>query len=73
MVDNIEDLEEALTDLLGDNFQIDVDNDGQLIIYSGLRESEDGELEEFISEDDMEEDLDIDPDQEALELEGDEE
>lgn len=70
---NIEDFEEALTDLIGDNFQIDVDNDGQLIIYTGLKEDEDGELVEYVSDEDMEEDPDIDGDTEPLDLEDDEE
>ena len=70
---NIEDLEEGLVDLLGDNFSIDVDSEGQIVIYTGLREDEDGELEEFTSDEDLEEDPDIDPDQEELELDDDEE
>ena len=68
MIDNMEDLEEALIDLFGDGFQIDVDNEGQVIIYTGLRETDDGDLEEFISEEDLEEDLDVDPDKEPLDL-----
>lgn len=72
MIDNMEDLEEALIDLFGDGFQIDVDNEGQVIIYTGLRETDDGDLEEFISEEDLEEDLDVDPDKEPLDLDEDE-
>jgi hypothetical protein len=68
MIDNMEDLEEALIDLFGDGFQVDVDNEGQIIIYTGLKETDDGELEEFISDEDLEEDLDVDPDQEPLDL-----
>jgi len=68
IVDTMEDLEEALTDILGNGFQVDVDNEGQIIIYTGLRETDDGELEEFVSEEDLEEDLEVDPDQEPLEL-----
>lgn len=68
---NIEELEESLVDLLGDNFDIDTDSEGQIIIYTGLREDDEGELEEFVSEEDMEE-IDVDPDQEELdELDGD--
>jgi hypothetical protein len=65
-VTTIEDLEEALVDILGDGFQIDQDNHGQIIIYTGLCEDEDGELEEFIDEEDLEEDLDVDPDMDSL-------
>jgi len=72
MVDNMEDLEEGLIDLLGDGYQIDVDNEGQIVIYTGLCENDDGELETFVSEEDLEEDLDIDPDQEALDLDDEE-
>jgi hypothetical protein len=65
---NLESLEEALVDLLGDGFSIEEDDQGQLIIHTGLRqgEEEDDELIEFISDEDTEEDLDIDPDQESL-------
>lgn len=73
MIDTMEDLEEGLIDLLGDGYQIDVDSEGQIIIYTGLRETEDGDLEEFISDEDLEEDLEVDPDQEPLELDEDEE
>jgi hypothetical protein len=72
MVDNMEDLEEVLLDLLGDGFQLDVDSEGQVIIYTGLRETDDGELEKFVSDDDLEEDLDIDPDLEQLDLDDEE-
>lgn len=70
---NIEELEEGLVDLIGDNYTIDYDSEGQLIIYTGLQEDDDGELERFVSEEDMEEDLEVDPDQEELELDEDEE
>ena len=64
----IEDLEEALVDILGDGFQIDQDNHGQIIIYTGLCEDDNGELEEFINEEDLEEDLEMDPDTDPLDV-----
>jgi len=75
---NIEELESALVDILGDDFSIEEDDQGQLVVYTGLRRADDSEddddLIEFISEDETEEDLDIDPDQESLDaLEEDEE
>jgi hypothetical protein len=69
---NIEDLEEALEDILPAGFQIDTDSHGQLIIITGLQQDDDGELVDFVSEDD-EEDLDVDPDFEPLEDEEDDE
>lgn len=62
---NIEDLEEALQEILPPGFQIDTDNKGQLIIQTGLRQDDDGELVDF--EPDDEEDPDFDPDFEPLE------
>ncbi len=58
-----EELEEALQDILGNGFQIDKDNHGQIIIYTGLCEEDDGELVEFESDD---EDEDFDPEFEPL-------
>ena len=69
---NIEELEEGLAEIIGDFFTVDVDAEGQLIIYTGLQENEDGELVEFLSDEDLEEDLDIDPDQEALDFDDEE-
>lgn len=63
---NIEELEEALEDILPAGFQIDTDNHGQIIIYTGLQQDDDGELVDFVNEDE-EEDLDVDPDFEPLE------
>jgi hypothetical protein len=40
---NIEELEEALKELMP-GFQIETDNEGQLVVYTGLTEDEDGEL-----------------------------
>lgn len=70
---NIEELEEALEDILPNGFQIETDNHGQLLIYTRLSQDDDGELIDFVDEDDEEEDLDIDPDTEPLEDEGDDE
>lgn len=68
---NIEELEEALEDVLPNGFQIETDNHGQIIIYTGLRQDDDGELVDFVDEDEV--DPDFDPDFEPLEdEEGDE-
>lgn len=66
---NLEELEEALEGILPAKFQIETDNHGQLIIYTGLSQDEDGELVDFEFED--EEDPDADPDFEQLENEED--
>jgi hypothetical protein len=58
---NIDELEEALAEVLPSRFQIDTDVNGQVIILTGLSQDEDGDLSKFESEDD-EEDDDIDPD-----------
>lgn len=61
---NIEDLEEALDELFPErNFSIETDNHGQIVIYTGLKQEDDGELVTF----DVEEDEDFDPDTESLE------
>lgn len=61
---NIEDLEEALEELFPErNFSIETDNHGQIIIHTGLKQEDDGELVPF----DLEEDEDFDPDTESLE------
>jgi hypothetical protein len=61
---NIEDLEEALDELFPErNFSIETDNHGQIVIYTGLKQEDDGELVTF----DVEEDEDFDPDTEPLE------
>lgn len=67
---NIEELEEALAEILPVGFQIDTDTRGQLIIHTNLSQDDDGELVDFESDED--EDLDIDPDFEPLEEEDDE-
>ena len=45
----LEELEEALEEILP-SYQIETDNEGQIIIYSGLTESDDGELVPFDEE-----------------------
>jgi hypothetical protein len=49
---NLEDLEEALEDLFPNGFEISTDDEGQIVIYTGLMEDEDGDLVEFESSDD---------------------
>ncbi len=68
---NIDELEEELANILPVGFQIETDNHGQLIIYTGLTQDEDGELSDF--EPDEEEDSDFDPDFEPLEEDDEEE
>ena len=70
---NIEELEEALEQILPVGFQIVTDDHGQLVIYTNLMEDEDadGELVDFDGDD--EEDLEVDPDFEPLEDEDDDE
>ena len=60
----IEDLEEALNELLPPGFSIETNKHGQLIILSNLRQDEDGELHTFQDDD---ADLDADPDFDPLE------
>lgn len=59
---NYEELEEALDELFPNGFQIETDNHGQLIIYTGLVENDDEELIPM----DVEEDEEVDPDLEHL-------
>jgi hypothetical protein len=60
---NYEELEEALDDLFPGGFSIETDNHGQLVIYTGLTEDDEGELIPI----DLEEDEDVDPDLDPLE------
>jgi translation initiation factor 6 (eIF-6) len=62
---NLEELEEALEEVLPAGFQIETDNHGQIVIYTGLRQDDDGEL---VSTDDTEEDFD--PEFDRLDDEG---
>lgn len=49
---NIEELEEALDDLFPGGFSIETDNHGQIVVYTGLKQDDDGELSTFESEED---------------------
>ena len=57
---DIEDLEEALAAILPPGFQIETNDLGQLVVYTGLSQDEDGELVDYEGEDD--EDSEADPD-----------
>jgi len=59
---NYEELEEALDELFPNGFSIETDNNGQLIIHTGLIEDEEGELVAA----DIEEDEEVDPDLDHL-------
>lgn len=65
---NIEELEEALADVLPGGFSIETNKHGHIIIHTGLIQDEDGELVPV----DSEEDEDIDPDLDPLEDEDEE-
>lgn len=67
----LEELEEALSDILPNGFSIEADSHGQIIVYTNLTEDEDGELIDFEGEDD--EDPDFDGDLEALKDDDDDE
>lgn len=56
---NTEELAEELEDLLPSGYSIEVDKHGQIIIFTGLIEDEDGELIPFESEADEESDSEM--------------
>jgi hypothetical protein len=58
---NIEELEEALDELFPGGFSIEANEQGELIIYTGLQKDDEGELSPFNSEEDEEYDPDNDP------------
>lgn len=60
---NIEELEEALDELFPGGFSIETNDQGELLIYTGLQKDEDGELSAI----DTEEDEGYDPDHDPLE------
>lgn len=66
---NLEDLEEALEELFPNGFEIVTDDEGQIVIMTNLMEDEEGELVEFVSDDEYEEE---DEDEEEDEEEEDE-
>jgi len=57
---NLEELEEELEAILPGHFRIDTDNNGQIIILTGLQEDDDGELVECDLEGDDDEEFDED-------------
>jgi hypothetical protein len=59
-VSNLEELEEELSNILPRGFTIETDNNGQLVIYTGLSSDEDGELMEFEDDEDEDESFDVD-------------
>lgn len=69
---NIEELEEALEEILPGKFHLETDTNGQIIIFTGLTQDDDGELVDYVDEDE-EEDEDFDPDFEPLDEEDDDE
>jgi hypothetical protein len=70
---NIEELEEALDGVLPAGYSIETDNHGQIIVYTGLTQDDDGELSPFDSEEDEEIDPDLDPLEDEDQLEDEEE
>jgi len=63
---NLEDLEEALSEVIPSNFHISRDKHGQLVIMTSLCEDDDGDLVDFQPEDEEDEDEDYDHDFESL-------
>lgn len=66
---NLDDLEEELENLLSSNFRIELDSHGQVVIFTGLEQDEDGELVEHHRDEDDEEDEDEDSDYDDSDLE----
>ena len=54
---NLEDLEEAMEEILPAGFSIETNSKGEIVIYTNMKRDDDGEL---ISMDDYEEDADSD-------------
>jgi hypothetical protein len=65
---NIEELEEALGEILPTRFHLETNSSGQLVIFTGLQQDEDGELTDFESDEDEEDDEDEDLDADELEF-----
>lgn len=70
---NLEDLEEYVSDFLPTGFRIDTNKKGELIIYTGLIQDDDGELSDIKSpeSDESEEEAEL-PDDEFESLEDEE-
>lgn len=69
-MNTIEELEEALEDILPHGFHIELNSQGELIVHTCLSQDEDGELVPFDNDEDEDEDEDDeedDPDFEPLE------
>ena len=64
-IESIEELEEALDDILPSGYSIETNSKGEVVIYTGMKQDEDGQLTAM----DVEEDEDFDPDTEPLEEE----
>jgi hypothetical protein len=70
---NLDDLQEMLAEVLPVGFQIETNNKGQLIVYTGLRVDDDGEIEDFEPDDEDVDGPDLgggDEDYEPLEEDG---
>lgn len=57
---DIEELEEALSEILPVGFQIETNKKGQIIILSGLKSTDDGDLVSILSEDEDDDVFDSD-------------
>jgi hypothetical protein len=69
-----DDLEESLSEILPSSFRIEPNKKGQLIVFTGLACDDDGEITDFVSDEDEDEDLeDLDEDLVPLEDDDDEE
>lgn len=68
---DLDDLENALEELFPAGFELLTDKNGQLVVYTGLAQGDDGELIEM--DEFLEEDLDLDPNFEPLKSEDDDE
>lgn len=63
----LEDLEEALEEILPHGFEVDTDKNGQIVIYTGLTQDDEGDLVEFEDDDDDDKEEIEDFDFESLE------
>lgn len=63
---NIEELEEALKELLPSGFTVNTNSHGQIVVYTGLKYDDDDEEGDLIAFDEDEVDMDADTDFESL-------